>query len=142
MQIKQLNELLEIKITERNTGGLLTKIEVNSHSHTHTRVCDVIFHKQMICFAQWLMSFIFRGWGLSFQKLNWSIEWKTTLNWKRTYAKILFHTPTSFSSYFCISDRYCVLCITDGISLFINGVWICNVKSMQSQSIIFHLSMC
>lgn len=31
MQIKQLNEPIEVKITEWNTGGLLTRIEVLLH---------------------------------------------------------------------------------------------------------------
>lgn len=37
-QIKQLNEPIEVKITEWNTGGLLTRIEV-SLSDLHLEVC-------------------------------------------------------------------------------------------------------
>lgn len=33
MQIKQLNEPIEVRITEWNTGGLLTRIEVWSIIH-------------------------------------------------------------------------------------------------------------
>lgn len=45
-QIKQLNEPIEVKITEWNTGGLLTRIEVGCYilyvCSFHARLCQVL----------------------------------------------------------------------------------------------------